>query len=250
MKEAAKLLGISPTTLRRLETDNEVRGYGIRVYYTPGGQRRYSTSEIEHFFLNKGFSGKIGFGTQPVLLVIDCNTAFTNKEYPLHGSWDKEIEEISRLVDTAHQTDCPVIFAHSIFVENDPGLEIYQKKIPIISSLKRGIEEIELDPRIKGRERDTHLLSKYFSIYYETELLNLLRKQNCDTLIICGFSTSGAVRAVATETLQYGIKPIVPLDAVGDRDEFIHRSNIEDISRKLGDVVSTQEVVRFLYGRK
>jgi maleamate amidohydrolase len=51
-------------------------------------------SEIEQYFLNKAFSGKIGFGSRPVLLIIDCINAFTNKESPLKGDWEREIYQI------------------------------------------------------------------------------------------------------------------------------------------------------------
>jgi nicotinamidase-related amidase len=81
-------------------------------------------------------------------------------------------------------------------------------------------------------------------------MLDILRKLRCDTLILCGFSTSGAVRAMATETIQYAIRPIVPAEAVGDRDEFVHRNNLADIDRKFGDVLSVNEVARYLYGLK
>lgn len=220
------------------------------MYYTPGGQRRYSTSEIEQFFLNRGFSGKIGFGKKPVLLVIDCNTLFTTKkESPLYGEWNKEVEQIALLVNTAHQTNCPVVFAHSCYQENDLGLEIYTKKIPAMLSLKRTIKDVKLDDRIKEKKSDIHLMYKYLSVYYQTELLELLKKHSCDTLIICGFSTSGAIRTVVTETIQYGIRPIVPAEAVGDRDDYVHRSNLADINTKFGDVVSVHDTIRYLMRR-
>lgn len=250
INNAARLLGISPTTLRRIEKDNEVKGYGLRVYYTPGGQRRYSTSEIEQFFLNKGFSGKIGFGKKPVLLVVDCNTLFTTKKNsPLYGEWSKEVEQIAQLVNTAHQTNCPVVFSHSCYQENDPGLEIYAKKIPAMLSLEREIDDVELDGHIKEKKSDMHIMYKYLSVYYQTELLEILTSHSCDTLIICGFSTSGAIRAVVTETIQYGIHPIVPAEATGDRNDHVHRSNLADINTKFGDVVSVQETIRYLFGK-
>jgi nicotinamidase-related amidase len=87
------------------------------------------------------------------------------------------------------------------------------------------------------------------SVYYETDLLKVLKQHDCDTLFICGFSTSASVRAVAMETIQYGIRPIVPAEAVGDRDEFVHRNNLSDIERKFADVVPVNEVIRYLHER-
>lgn len=44
MAEASRLIGVSETTLRRW-TDEGL----LRVFMTPGGHRRYSASELEHF---------------------------------------------------------------------------------------------------------------------------------------------------------------------------------------------------------
>jgi nicotinamidase-related amidase len=108
---------------------------------------------------------------------------------------------------------------------------------------------IRLDPRIQTWKEDRHIVTKYYSVYSDSNLLAILRELQCDTLILCGFSTSGAVRAMATETIQYAIRPIVPAEAVGDRDEYVHRSNLSDIDRKFGDVMPVQEVLRYLRGK-
>ena len=43
---AARLLGVSISTLRRLEKSGRLGEYGVRVYYTPTRRRRYKKSEI------------------------------------------------------------------------------------------------------------------------------------------------------------------------------------------------------------
>jgi len=43
---AARLLGVSISTLRRLEKNGRLAEYGVRVYYTPTRRRRYKKSEI------------------------------------------------------------------------------------------------------------------------------------------------------------------------------------------------------------
>ena len=44
--DAARLLGVSISTLRRLEKNGRLAEYGVRVYYTPTKRRRYKKSEI------------------------------------------------------------------------------------------------------------------------------------------------------------------------------------------------------------
>jgi DNA-binding transcriptional MerR regulator len=43
---AARLLGVSISTLRRLEKNGRLAEYGVKVYYTPTRRRRYKKSEI------------------------------------------------------------------------------------------------------------------------------------------------------------------------------------------------------------
>lgn len=43
---AARLLGVSISTLRRLEKNGRLSEYGVKVYYTPTRRRRYKKSEI------------------------------------------------------------------------------------------------------------------------------------------------------------------------------------------------------------
>ena len=44
----------------------------------------------------------------------------------------------------------------------------------------------------------------------------------------------------------HGFRPIVPLEAVGDRAQEPHEANLFDIGSKYGDVVPTSEVVEYL----
>ena len=67
-----------------------------------------------------------------------------------------------------------------------------------------------------------------------------------DTLIITGASTSGCVRATAVDALQYGFRPVVPREAVGDRNPDAHEANLYDIDAKYGDVVSVEDTIGYL----
>ena len=68
----------------------------------------------------------------------------------------------------------------------------------------------------------------------------------CDSLIVTGASTSGCVRATAVDALQHGYRPIVPREAVGDRNPEAHAANLYDIDTKYGDVVSVDDVIAHL----
>jgi nicotinamidase-related amidase len=48
--------------------------------------------------------------------------------------------------------------------------------------------------------------------------------------------------------MQHGFRVIVPRECVGDRAPGPHEANLFDIHAKYGDVVSQQDVLRYLEG--
>jgi maleamate amidohydrolase len=52
---------------------------------------------------------------------------------------------------------------------------------------------------------------------------------------------------VAVDALQYGFRPIVAREAVGDRNPDAHEANLYDVDAKYGDVVPVQEVLEYLW---
>ena len=67
--------------------------------------------------------------------------------------------------------------------------------------------------------------------------------QGIDTVLICGVSTSGCVRATALDACQSGFVPIVVRDACGDRDPGVHNANLFDLDAKYADVESLGDVL-------
>ena len=90
-------------------------------------------------------------------------------------------------------------------------------------------------------------MNKLFaSGFFGTGLSSLLTAAGVDTLIITGASTSGCVRATAVDALQYGFRPVVPREAVGDRNPEAHEANLYDVDAKYGDVVAVQDALEYL----
>ena len=56
-------------------------------------------------------------------------------------------------------------------------------------------------------------------------------------------STSGCVRASATDATQHGFRPIVVADACGDRTAAVHDANLFDLEAKDADVPTVAEAV-------
>jgi isochorismate hydrolase len=54
------------------------------------------------------------------------------------------------------------------------------------------------------------------------------------------------VRATAVDACQFGFRPMIVREAVGDRSQAAHRQSLVDLHSRYGDVVGLTETLRYL----
>lgn len=84
------------------------------------------------------------------------------------------------------------------------------------------------------------------SAFFGTPLLAHLVGQGIDTLIVCGESVSGCVRATVTDGCANRLHMIVVEECVYDRHEAPRAINLFDIDQKYGDVCTLQDVLAWI----
>jgi maleamate amidohydrolase len=194
-----------------------------------------------------GFHGRAGFGLRPALLVVDVNVGFTDPESPLACGLDGVVVAIQRLLGEARAAGLPVVYTTVSYDEGDRlAAAAFIDKIPALLTLEAGSRWVEIDPRIAPLPDEPVLNKLFASAFFGTPLSNLLTAAGCDGVIVTGASTSGCVRATVVDALQHGFRPVVPREAVGDRNPAAHEANLYDIDTKYGDVVSLDEVIAHL----
>ncbi len=67
-----------------------------------------------------------------------------------------------------------------------------------------------------------------------------------DSVVICGGTTSGCVRATAVDAFSYDLRTVVVADATFDRLELSHAASLLDLSAKYADVATSAEVATML----
>jgi nicotinamidase-related amidase len=105
---------------------------------------------------------------------------------------------------------------------------------------------VEIDPRLERREDETVVSKKGASAFFGTNLVAILVSQGIDTVVLCGATTSGCVRATSIDLLQNGYPTLVPRECVGDRAQAPHEANLFDIQAKYADVVSLEEALAYV----
>ncbi|HEX5582357.1 isochorismatase family protein [Gaiella sp.] len=193
----------------------------------------------------EGFGQRAGgVGTRPALVIVDMNNGFTDPESPLVCELDDTIDAIGRLLDVMRRAGLPIVFTTVSFGEGDKvTAKAFIDKVPVLLTLAAGTRWVEIDDRIAPREDEVVLNKLFASAFFGTALSSLLASHGCDSVIVTGASTSGCVRATAVDALQHGYRPIVPREAVGDRNPAAHDASLYDIDLKYGDVVSLDECV-------
>jgi maleamate amidohydrolase len=128
----------------------------------------------------------------------------------------------------------------------DGGL--WPKKMPALHDLVIGSRWVEIDPRLGRRSDEPVIVKKGASAFFGTNLGAILTDARVDTVVLCGVTTSGCIRATAVDLLQHGFPTIVPKECVGDRARAPHEANLFDINAKYADVVSRADAVAYLQG--
>ena len=190
----------------------------------------------------ESFGGAAGFGDRPAVVVVDLNVGFTDPASPLACELDDVLVATRRLLDAARGAGVPVFFTTIEYDEvGEAAAAVFLRKAPALKVLRPGTPWVEIDPRLGRAEGEPVLVKAHASAFFGVPFAAMLAGR--DTLIVCGASTSGCVRATVVDAMQHGLSPIIPRECVGDRSVRAHEQALDDMGGRYGDVVSVEEVV-------
>jgi maleamate amidohydrolase len=205
-----------------------------------------SDAEAREVYAKARLGESVTLGSRPAVLVVDFSCGFTDPECTLGADMTEQVEATKRLLDAARAKGLPVIFTTIGF---EPSLKdggLWLEKAPALGDLQIGGRWVEIDPRLEPQEGETIVVKKGASAFFGTNLAAILISQGIDSVVLCGATTSGCVRATAIDLLQYGFPTLVPRECVGDRAQAPHDANLFDIQAKYADVVSVEEALDYL----
>jgi maleamate amidohydrolase len=191
------------------------------------------------------FGGRAGFGARPAVVVVDLCLGFTDPQSPLACDLEDVMGATRELLDAARGADVPVFFTTVSYDEAaKAAAHVFLRKVPALSILEPGSRWVEIDGRLGRREGEPVLAKAFASAFFATPFAAMLAGR--DTLVVCGASTSGCVRATVVDAMQHGLAPIVPRECVGDRNPRAHEQTLDDVAGRYGDVVGLGEATRAL----
>jgi maleamate amidohydrolase len=205
-----------------------------------------SDSEAREVYAKAGLGESVTMGSRPAVLVVDFSCGFTDPECTLGTDMTDQVEATKRLLDAARAKGLPIVFTTIGYEASLKDGGLWLQKVPTLGELQVGGRWVEIDPRLEPREDETIVLKKGASGFFGTNLASILISQGIDSVILCGATTSGCVRATAVDLLQYGYPTIVPRECVADRAQAPHDANLFDIHAKYADVVSVEEALAYV----
>jgi maleamate amidohydrolase len=187
-------------------------------------------------------------GVAPALVLVDLENNFTGdrpesilesiRRYRYscgQHAWES-LPHIRRLLDASRAAGLPVIYTRGA---DDP-------------------EDATPDERRNGREivrpvapaaGERVFEKRAASAFYAGGFLPHLIHAHVDTLLVCGCTTSGCVRATVVDGASHGFRTVVVAECVFDRAELPHRVNLFDMAAKYAAVWSLADTLEWLRAR-
>jgi maleamate amidohydrolase len=204
--------------------------------------------ETETIYKTAGFGSPSRRGARPAIVVVDLTRGFTEPEYPSGFDLTDVVLATASLCEIARPARIPIVYTTISYTSAEAnGRSIaWLDKATGMRSLRDGSDAVAFDPRLTVTDDDHIIVKKGASAFFGTHLATVLTSLDRDTVIVCGATTSGCVRASAVDAVQSGFGVLVPRQCVGDRAAGPHEANLFDIDAKYGDVLDLSDILDYL----
>ncbi|MBD2843760.1 isochorismatase family protein [Paenibacillus sp. IB182496] len=211
----------------------------------------------------RGKKEPFGFGTKPALIMIDFYYGALGltrqplmeqiKTHPggmgLEG-W-AAVDQAAILLEAARKNGIPVVHVTKLDRDNAVGWakRVARKRQSDASDAKLSDElkarSAEIVAEVAPLEHELILRKAAPSAFNGTILPHMLQSWGIDTLIACGESTSGCVRATVVDGTTHSFKMGVVEECTFDRTEMSHWVNLFDLDAKYADVVKLAGAIAY-----
>lgn len=179
------------------------------------------------------------------ILVIDMQYDFISEGAPIECPGGREIiPNIQKLLDFARAKKIPVIYTQEVHRPQkiDFGMEL-ERSEP--EHCLEGTPGVEIVSELAPQDVDFVVKKRRYSAFYLTDLEILLKGLQKRTLIITGVATNVCVYATTLDAQQRDHHAIVVQDCVAGTSVDLHKAFLNNIDYVLGDVVTSDELIRF-----
>jgi nicotinamidase-related amidase len=212
---------------------------------------RFLTDDDRRVLATKRVRTYPGLGKNPALLLIDMQVAACGYDKPIYEQLDeyqqscgvhawKAIKYQQKVLAAARAAGMQVIYSKHLFRPETGLPQSELSKTNYFSSLNPASE---IPKEVSPQKGDIIIEKQRNSCFTQTNLPLILASKKIDSLLLCGNSTSGCVRATVVDAPAYGVTVQVVEEATFDRIEFSHAAALFDMQFKMCDVISTDDAL-------
>ena len=162
------------------------------------------------------------------------------------AAWDA-IEPTQALMQAARASGTMLI--HST---RDPAPQPQEHRIAAVKWTSNFVNAFadgsdrEFLPALAPAPQELVIHKRRASVFFGTPLAAYLVEAGIDSLVCCGNSTSGCVRATVVDAFNLGFRVAVVEECTFDRNWLSHKVNLFDMDTKYADVMFLDEVLSLL----
>jgi nicotinamidase-related amidase len=215
-------------------------------------------------FSASGYGQEVAMGERPVIAVIDMNHDFVGdrpepilesvRRFP-NSCGEEAWEAMARLAPVlaaARAAGIPIVYT-----TNDPGALALEEASWARKNARVGERWRQHGPSLSDiaapiapAEGDVVLLKTKPSGFFDTPLRQYLTMWGADSVVCCGATTSGCVRATVVDAFSHGYDVHLMADATVDRGQASHAMALFDMGQKYAGLTSCEAVAAELTSRR
>lgn len=195
-----------------------------------------------------GFGRAVPRGSRPAIVVVDFSYGFTDRQYPTASDATRQMARTKAICDAMRAKEFQVIFTTIAYHPGELDKLPWLKKATGMAALIEGTRLVQIDEATGIQPSDAVVTKKGASSFFGSTLAALLAGSGTDTVIVCGATTSGCVRATVVDAVQSGFNVLVPRDCCADRAQAPHDANLYDMHQKYADVTDSCDILNWIDG--
>lgn len=214
----------------------------------------FLTAQDRAVFTGSGYGKRAGMGKRPVLLIVDVSYGFCGDRGATalesiarwHNAcgpqaWDS-VAHMQTLIGAARDKRIPVIYTTAPEPRED-GFDRGRWNDKNPRHRENSVRANRIVDDIAPEPQDIVIHKTKPSAFFGTLLTSYLTDLQADSVIICGTTTSGCVRASVIDAFSYNFKVSIVKEATFDRGEASHWINLFDMDMKYADVLDLEETL-------
>lgn len=175
----------------------------------------------------------------PAIFIIDMlNDCFGHER--LAQRRNSLCNSINQLTTFARSRQIPVVWVRQEF-EPDLSDAFLDQRRENIKMFIKGTLGPQILAELSREKSDSEVLKKRYSMFFQTNIEELLSKNQIRTLVLSGVNTHACVRMAAIDGYQRDYEVIIIRDCVDSKDQQHHEITMDYLDGGVAKVMSLQE---------